>query len=237
MLSSPFFTPSGDISDTGGRLFSWLWERVRPEPRWRILDVGCGNGWMLGEVGRRFGIPLCQRVGIDLDARNVADRCTFLLGSAEQLPFADAAFDLVLLTEVIEHLQDSDRALGEIARIVKPSGLAVVSHPNYGNGAGVLKRLLEALGVYRRDTWAPFGQWTPQANERFVTIAGVHRRMWRHNLQPVAWTTILLAEGNCPVLEFLPFALRRFFRWIEPRHGWPWLGLQAVSVARRGAQR
>jgi SAM-dependent methyltransferase len=54
----------------------------------------------------------------------------FLTGSAESLPFAPAAFDLVTAFEVIEHVPNWARALDELARVLAPEGVAVISTPN-----------------------------------------------------------------------------------------------------------
>src|SRR6185503_4599719 len=52
--------------------------------------------------------------------------------SAEQLPFAGGTFDLVCLFDVLEHLDDDKKALGEAFRVLRPGGLVVASVPAYG---------------------------------------------------------------------------------------------------------
>jgi SAM-dependent methyltransferase len=53
-------------------------------------------------------------------------------GSVYELPFADATFDCVIISEVLEHLGEDDRALAEIARVLKPGGTLAASVPRRG---------------------------------------------------------------------------------------------------------
>lgn len=89
-----------------------------------LLDLGCGRAPYQGLYRTRFGT--CLRVdhqpGIPLEAR----------ASAMDLPFRDASFDLVLFSEVVEHLPDPGRALREIRRVLKPGGCLLLTWPfNY----------------------------------------------------------------------------------------------------------
>lgn len=90
-----------------------------------ILDVGCGSGEVLRKLSRAIG---ADAVGLDLAhsilrfARTLGDmggELCLLQGSAEGLPFRDAQFDLVVFTDVIEHLLDPLRALREARRVTR----------------------------------------------------------------------------------------------------------------------
>jgi SAM-dependent methyltransferase len=114
-------------------------ELAPPKPTDVALDVGCSNGYWanLYLAGR------AQRVvGVDLDREEVtraADaarsslparaRPSFGVCSAQDLPFADAAFTLAYCMDVLEHVDDPNRTAREIARVVAPGGRLVVSVP------------------------------------------------------------------------------------------------------------
>lgn len=123
-----------------GYLVDWA-ARVGP-PKPRVLDVGVGNGWIEHEgVRRGWRVsavdpspgPIERLRGEGIDAH---------LGSIAALPFPDAEFDLVFCSEVLEHLEDGDLALGvgELARVLKPTGHLLGSVP-------YRERLVEALAV------------------------------------------------------------------------------------------
>ena len=93
-----------------------------------MLDAGCGTGLNLASM------PALS-VGIDLNPRNlelIRDRLPqhqVVLGDIEAMPFEDRSFSTVVCTEVLEHVPYPDRALSEMARILKPGGLLVGSVP------------------------------------------------------------------------------------------------------------
>jgi ubiquinone/menaquinone biosynthesis C-methylase UbiE len=114
-----------------------------------VLEVGCGAGHVL----ERF--PECTRTGVDLSpamlqrARSrLGPAVTLLRGSAEILPLADRTFDIVLCTEVLEHVLHPDRALRELMRVVKADGRVLVSIPNERN-IDRAKRLIRSVPVLR----------------------------------------------------------------------------------------
>ena len=96
----------------------------------RILDVGCGLGVYVKKM-RAFS----QEVyGVDVDSEKVAEASQTLphihLAPAEKLPFPDGFFDVVLLHEVIEHVEDDRQAILEAHRVIKRGGRIVIFAPN-----------------------------------------------------------------------------------------------------------
>ncbi|MGE3173149.1 MAG: class I SAM-dependent methyltransferase [Planctomycetota bacterium] len=96
-----------------------------------VLEIGCGAGGMIAPL-QRYG----RVTGMDIDVEYLGfcrergfDRV--LCGSGEELPFPDAAFDLVALFDAIEHIPDEHRAMQEIARVLKPGGRAFFTVPAY----------------------------------------------------------------------------------------------------------
>lgn len=101
----------------------------------KVADVGCGNGWLTEMLVRRGR----SVVGVDLGFDSI-DRASarllrldihvpFVLGDVYRLPFTDASVDAAVASEMIEHLDSPENALAEIARIVRPGGLVVISTP------------------------------------------------------------------------------------------------------------
>jgi SAM-dependent methyltransferase len=97
--------------------------RAHVRPGMLVVDVGCGEQpWrpLVEALGARY-------VGADVHqntAGSVAFRC-----AADAVPLRRRSADLVLCTEVVEHVPDPARALAELARVLRPEGLAVVTTP------------------------------------------------------------------------------------------------------------
>jgi SAM-dependent methyltransferase len=97
----------------------------------RILDVGCGTGYMLGFLSR-WG----EVTGADADStavayargRGVATVCKI---ERDALPFDDGSFDVVSAFDVLEHVADDGMIIGEMARVLRPGGTAIVTVPAY----------------------------------------------------------------------------------------------------------
>lgn len=99
----------------------------------RVLDCGCGPGFALMAMSRLRRLRL---VGLDADPNRLsglASACpsaALVAGDAHHLPFPDGTFDKILLSEVLEHLEDDARALREVRRVLRPGGLLAVSVPH-----------------------------------------------------------------------------------------------------------
>jgi len=120
-------------------------ELRRHAPR-RVLEVGCG--W--GELAARIQLELgCELVALDLSPRMVElarERgVDARLGDVQELAFADGELDAVVAAWMLYHVPDLDRALREIARVLRPGGALVAAT----NGARDLAELWQLVG---RDT-------------------------------------------------------------------------------------
>jgi SAM-dependent methyltransferase len=94
-------------------------------PQGRIVDVGCGTGHSFELLSPR------ETVGVDLDARALAGQPREThVADMRALPFADDVFAGAIAVQSIEHVPDGGRAVGEMARVVKPGGVVVLVTPN-----------------------------------------------------------------------------------------------------------
>jgi ubiquinone/menaquinone biosynthesis C-methylase UbiE len=144
-----------------------LRERALDLVRWRgdeqVLDVGCGRGLLL--VGAAHRLTTGRAVGVDRWIRGavtanrpeaalrnavlegVADHVEVKDGDARELPFEDAAFDVVVSNFVVHELDtrtDRERMLREIVRVLKPGGQVVLVDFIF---TGAATRLLQSVGL------------------------------------------------------------------------------------------
>jgi ubiquinone/menaquinone biosynthesis C-methylase UbiE len=111
---------SGDHEEAWVHRRSLVERLLPPSLSAPALDAGCGDGALSREVRRLTGAPFV--VGIDLSVRRAerAERESgvgFTSGSVYDLPFADDTFELVLCTDLLEHLDDPQRAMDELVRV------------------------------------------------------------------------------------------------------------------------
>jgi len=110
---------------------------LRVLERWprssRILELGCGGGALLRDLAAR---GFTRLVGVDLartalaEARRRGTPADLVLAEAERLPFASGTFDVVIAADLIEHVDDLEAHLAEVARVLRPRGVYLVKTPN-----------------------------------------------------------------------------------------------------------
>lgn len=99
----------------------------------KMLDIGCGIG---------FGLLYFQKkgfknlIGIEVNehslliAKKNCPQAKIIKGDIYNLPFTDNEMDLVVMMEVIEHIDDANKAFDEVVRVLKPGGVLFLTTPN-----------------------------------------------------------------------------------------------------------
>lgn len=159
-------------------------------PDMRVLDIGCGRGGVLEQLGEAVGQP----VAIDPDALSLAEHrlpdLPRAAALADWLPFCDGAFDLILCSWVLEHVAAPDLVFSEIARCLRPGGYFVFLTPNGRAAVTLINRLLRpAQHVLVRRLYGRAEADTFPVHYRANTTTQIRALAGRHNL------TISLLRG------------------------------------------
>jgi SAM-dependent methyltransferase len=203
----------------------------------RILDFGCGTGGNLGEYSR-FG----SVYGLEPDSsaiRLAARRGGAILcrGSGIDLPFQSHAFDVVVASDVLEHIDDDRRAAQEISRVLRPAGALIFSVPAH---PWLLGPHDEALMHRRR-----YGQSDLRNTIENAGLEVVRLSYWNSTMFPFFCVQRLLerlrprerVHSNAGAVPGFANELLTGILMLEAallRHtGLPW-GLSLVGMARRG---
>jgi ubiquinone/menaquinone biosynthesis C-methylase UbiE len=160
-------------------------DRFPIRPGDRVLDAGCGGGRHAFEVYRRGG----RVVAFDLDADELGgvrgmfgamaaegqagagSGATATSGDATSMPFCDNAFDRVIAAEILEHVLDDQRAMFELARVLRPGGLAAITVPAF-----LPERICWALSAEYHEV--------PGGHVRIYTRVELEAKLARAGLEP-----------------------------------------------------
>jgi 2-polyprenyl-6-hydroxyphenyl methylase/3-demethylubiquinone-9 3-methyltransferase len=176
----------------------------------RALDIGCGAGFIAEELAAAgFAVTGIDpsRVAIEAARTHAAQAgldIEYLVGAGEELPFADAAFDLAFCCDVLEHVRDLDRVVAETARVLEPGGLYLFDTINRTWRSKV-------IAIKAMQEW------------RLTRIMDTEIHDWSMFITPEELGTILDRHG----LDLLELA------GLAPRAGVPVI-LAALRDARRG---
>lgn len=167
-----------------------------------ILDIGCGNGWMLQEFVK-YGADPTKLHGIDIRDEAIhsavfngkfGHNIHFLMADALNIPYADSVFDVILVFTLFSSIPNISQRYGiaiEIMRVLKPGGIAIV----YDMNANV-KNPLKRIPLIRR-------MFSHNPNMKIITKKEMKDMFSKCNLEFKTLTThwYLLA----PVLRFSRF--------------------------------
>jgi 2-polyprenyl-6-hydroxyphenyl methylase/3-demethylubiquinone-9 3-methyltransferase len=175
------------------------------KPGTRVLDVGCGNGFTCGAFLQRG----CRVVGIDLSESGIAQaRAAYPQGRFELLPADDrmletlgeAPFDLVVSTEVVEHLYAPRAWARGCFAALKPGGRFICTTPYHGYLKNLLISVAGKWDAHANPLWdgGHIKLWSRQTLGRLLTEAGfVNLRFRGAGRLPLLWMTMVMS-GDRP---------------------------------------
>jgi SAM-dependent methyltransferase len=114
------------------------------KPGARFLEIGSGLGHLVAQLEDTF-----ETFGVDInhwalkESKALVNPTSLQAASAQELPFADGVFNIVVIKHIVEHLPDPEKAISEIGRVTEPGGTLILATPNLD---GLLKPL-------RGDKW------------------------------------------------------------------------------------
>ncbi len=159
----------------------------------RALEVGCGTAALAAALAGHGAEVVASDVSLrwlTLAQKRLAEagRSVDLVAcAAESLPFADASFDLVAASDVIEHVGDPDRFVSEAARVLRPGGLLFLATPNrYSLGLEPHVRLW-GVGYLPRglaESYVRALRKTSYSHVRLLSARSLERLLRSHGLEP-----------------------------------------------------
>lgn len=199
---------------TSAVAYSWIrkaniTKELAVEPK-RALDVGCGWGRETTRFPQGVVIDLC--LPFLKTARNYMKN-DFILADAHFLPFKDKTFDFAYISEVLEHLRETGKAIDEIARVIESCGRLVVQTPNkrltrhiavdpkYGHlheyNISELVELLASRGFHVLKRTGSTIPYIPTSSRFYqLNFNRYFLRMWKlaDSVFPLKWDIILCCE-------------------------------------------
>ncbi len=145
----------------------------RPERNAKILVAGCGEGVEANLVGNHFHI---ETIGIDSRLHHglepIGPYALVGRGDLTDLHFADASFDLVYCYHVLEHVDDPGKALAEMKRVMKRTGILFIGFPNKNRVVGYIGQHEGA--TFREVVGWNLNDYRKRVRGRFENALGAH---------------------------------------------------------------
>jgi len=115
------------------RLEYWL-KRKLPAGRVKVLDAGCGTGGLIRRLelaGHGWELTGLELSPVACELARQRTTVKIREGSLVTMPFWDDSYDAIVTGDVLYHIEDVPRVLGEFARCLKPGGIVVLNEPAY----------------------------------------------------------------------------------------------------------
>lgn len=161
----------------------------------RLLEIGSGMGHLVGQLEDTF-----ETYGMDLNhwavkqSKSVVNQTSLQTASAQELPFKDEAFNVVIIKHIVEHLPEPEKAIREIGRVTEPGGTLILATPN----------LDSLLKPWKGDTWIGYQDPTHISLKRPSEWLGLIRNAGFHPLK-------VFSDGfwDVPYIRFVPRQIQK----------------------------
>ena len=167
----------------------------------RLIEVGSGTGVFAARCTRELG---CEVVALDASSDMVAasrsQGVEAVLGDVQALPFGDASFDAAVAAWMLYHVPDRERALGELARVLRPGGRLVA----ITNGRRGLAELYDVAGGDRFDSSFSSENGSEQLERHFARVERVDLEPTAHFADRDAAAAYLRTLGRDELADRLP---------------------------------
>jgi len=156
--------------------YLWLISLLKAPADKRLLDISCGEGRLV-VLARRRGF---RATGIDFayaaikEGRSQDAHAWWIVGDGEILPIVSASYDYVTHIGSLEHYQNPAAGIRELARVLKPGGVACILLPNSYGLVGNIKHVYKTGDIY--DDGQPL--------QRYNTLIGWQRMLEAYQLLP-----------------------------------------------------
>ncbi|MBP3831992.1 MAG: class I SAM-dependent methyltransferase [Clostridia bacterium] len=102
----------------------------------KLLDIGCGTGYLIDMLAKNYeaeftGLDLSPEMVKQANNKNIKN-AKFVEGRSDEIPFEDNTFNIVTCSQSFHHYPDTDKAMQEARRVLKPGGLYILSDTGVG---------------------------------------------------------------------------------------------------------
>jgi ubiquinone/menaquinone biosynthesis C-methylase UbiE len=163
----------------------------------RLLEIGSGLGHLVAQLEDTF-----ETYGLDLNhwavnqSKTVVRKSMLQTASAQELPFADGAFNVVIIKHIVEHLPQPEKAIREIGRVTSKGGTLILATPNLGS----------LLKPWKRDQWIGYQDPTH--------ISLKQPQEWLEAVKDAGFELVrVLSDGfwDAPYIRFVPKQIQKPF--------------------------
>ena len=113
-----------------------IFEFLKDKKYTKLLDIGCGTGYLIDMLAK---VHEAEYTGVDLSPEMIKQannkkikNAKFVEGRSDEIPFDDNTFDIITCSQSFHHYPDTDKAMQEAKRVLKPGGLYILSDTGVG---------------------------------------------------------------------------------------------------------